>query len=154
MSECEKKGKKGCVPSELRPYIGCDEYISFTGLFDTNYGNIQGNINTIPIEIYKNPGGNNIMTIVFYQVTEKTKPNVQFYQETYTIASYDAVLIKKKGGITFSGLYPNQGSGGVTTASIQSFIVLGGEGLYEGIVKVVIDFTEPVRKMYFIKEKH
>lgn len=154
MSECEKKSKKGCIPNELKPYISCDEYISFTGIYDKNYSNIQGNINTIPCEIYTNPGGYNIMTVEFYQVNDKTKPNIQFYQETYTIASYDVVLVKKRGGITFNGLYPNQGTGGFTSASIQSFVVLGGDGLYENIVKVVIDFTEPVRKMYFIKEKH
>ncbi len=154
MSECEKKDKRHCVPKDLRPYISCDEYIAFTGLYDTNYRNVQGNISTLPCEIYINPGGYNIRTAQWYYVNDKTKPNIQFLQESYTISSYDSILVKKKGEITFNGLYANQGTGGITTPSIQTFVVLGGDGIYENIMKVVIDFTDPVRKMYFIKEKH
>ena len=118
------------ISNEVNNLLNKCEYILFTGTYNTINRKVEGNISTLPCEIYINPGGYNIRTAQWYYVNDKTKPNIQFLQESYTIASYDSVLIKKKGEITFNGLYPNQGIGGITTPSIQTFVVLGVDGIY------------------------
>jgi hypothetical protein len=130
-----------------------NEKILFTGLYDTKLRNVQNNISTLPCEISINKHGYNIRSSQWNYVNDKANPNNKFLLETYTLSSFDKKN-NKIGQINWSGFYPDATSqGGITTNGIQNFVVLGSDGIYKKVKKVIIDFSDTIRKLYFIKIK-
>jgi hypothetical protein len=57
----------------------------------------------------------------------------------------------KLGLITYNSLYLERGTGIITSPSIQQMSVLGADGIYQGIKRIVMDFTlPPIRKIEFL----
>lgn len=72
-----------------------------------------------------------------------TAPDYNLFYETYTWATYeDSTLQVKLGEITYNSLYPDSGSGSVSSASIQDMTVLGADGIYKGVKVVTMDFMD------------
>ena len=140
------------IPKEIKTFLRKNEYILFLGSYDTKNRNVVENISTLPCNISINKDGYNIRPSQYYYVSDKNTPNVKFLYETYTISSYkNQNLGKKIGEITWNGLYPDNGSGGITSSSIQSFVVLGKSGIYKCVTKVIIDFRKGTERIiYFI----
>ena len=155
MCNCEKKEKLCKIYEYLTEY----EKILFEGSY--NLGDITYNsatLVTIPYEISINKCGSNIGVTESNYVKDKTENNLQLLYETYTLSSYkkecnQSVYNNKIGGITWNGFYPNSGTNTDTTSSFQTFVVLGGSGIYSKVTKIVIDFRNSVRKVYFIGKK-
>ena len=129
------------------------EKILFTGTYDTANRVVTNNISTLTVNISKNPGGYNIRPAQWYYVNTLDGP--KFLYENYTISSCKTNDLKKSiGEIHWQGLYPDQSSeGGITTNGIQRFIVEGKSGIYKCVCSVVIDFSNSIRKIYFIGKK-
>ncbi len=144
------------ITNEVSNLLNKCEYVLFTGKYNTINRNVEGNISTLPCEISINPNGYNIRPAQWNYVSDKNRPNIKFLYESYTISSYsDYNLENKIGEITWNGLYPDTGSGGITTTSIKPFVVLGKSGIYKCVNKVIIDFTNGTERiMYFIGKKH
>ncbi len=128
------------------------EKIIYYGLYDTANRNVQNNFSTLPFTIDINPDGQNVRTAQWYYLNEKSKPDVNFIYETYIFSSF-GVCGKQIGSITINGFYPDTGSNGITQTPIQKFTVLGVSGIYAKVTAVIIDFSSPVRHMYFITKK-
>ncbi len=141
------------ISNEIKALLASNEYVSFTGFYDTAFRNVQGNISTLPCTVSKNSNGYNIRTAQWNYVNDLTQNNLQFIQENYIISSYDSTINKKNGSITFNGLYPENSNTGITKPSIQRFTILGTSGIYDGVIGIIIDFNSPVRQVYFIKSK-
>ncbi len=143
-----------CVPDKVKDLLEDGEYISFQGTYDTALRDVSGNISTLPCIIDRNLGGYNIRPAQWYYIKDVQKPTIKFLYENYTITSLDASLNEKVGQISFNGIYKETGSGGITTAgTVQKFTILGADGIYKKVKYVIIDFTNPIRKLFFIKEK-
>jgi hypothetical protein len=140
------------IPNEIIAFLHKNEVLLFLGSYDTINRNVVGNISTLPCDISINKDGYNIRPAQYYYVSDKNRPTIKFLYETYTISSYkDNNLEKKIGEITWNGLYPDNGSEGITTSSIQPFVVLGKSGIYKCVTKVIIDFRKGTERIiYFI----
>jgi hypothetical protein len=155
---CEKKEKKEKL-CKLYDYLTGCETILFEGSYnleDITYNNAT--LVTIPYEISINKCGSNIGVTESIYVKDKTQNNLQLLYETYTLSSYkkeysQSVYDNKIGEITWNGFYPNSGTNTDTTSSFQQFVVLGGSGIYTKVKKIVIDFRNSIRKIYFIGKK-
>lgn len=129
--------------------------ILFTGYYNRNF--IQENringYSSIPGWLDKYP---NALTLV--QVDSQrllpviTAPTTPLFYELYTWTTYtDSTFSTKLGEITYNCYYPDNGSGTVSAPSIQKMTVLGTDGIYVGVNKVVMDFTKPlIRTIQFI----
>lgn len=131
-------------------FLKCNETILFKGTYDTANRNLIANISTLPCNIDANPNGFNIRTAQFYYVYEKDSPE-RFLLETYDLSSYKNDMVTKIGEIVWNGLYQqSEGQEGITSAGIQRFIVFGKSGIYKNVTSIVIDFTNPIRTIYFL----
>jgi hypothetical protein len=155
MCSCEKK-EKLC---KVNKYLTECEKILFEGSYNLNditYN--SATLTTIPYEISINKYGSNIGVTESIYVKDKTENNLQLLYETYTLSSYkkecnQSLYDNKIGEITWNGFYPNSGTNTDTTSSFQTFVVLGVNGIYTKVTKIVIDFRNSIRKVYFIGKK-
>jgi hypothetical protein len=156
--KCSCKKEKKCTYSHIEYLSECDK-ILFEGeynLDDLTYNNET--LVTIPYEISINKCGSNIGVTESIYVKDKTQNNLQLLYETYTLSSYkkeysQSVYDNKIGEITWNGFYPNSGTNTDTTSPFQQFVVLGGSGIYTKVKKIVIDFRNSIRKIYFVGKK-
>jgi len=130
------------------------EHVSFKGTYDVATRNSEndGRTSTTPAYVSKNKKGFNLRIVRSDYVTEKGKTD-KYLNETYTLTSYDEDRKCKKGEIVWEGTYPDIGSSGISSSSVQRFNVLGGSGIYKDVCAVIIDFSNPIRKIYFIKHE-
>jgi hypothetical protein len=145
------------TPQIVLDLIEPGQQILFIGFYDVADRNIQNNglTSTLSMNICTNPSGYNLRVVIAYKVNDIKIPEVNFLQETYAITSWDSVPVistgKIIGEINFTGLYDNGNSSGTITAkSAQKFNVNSSNGIYEDASNVIIDFTNPVRVVYFI----
>jgi len=149
---CEKK-EKFC------DYLTECERVLFEGSYNLNDITYNSQtLVTIPYEISINKCGSNIGVTESIYVKDKTKNNLQLLYETYTISSYKKDVTQsgnndKVGEITWNGFYPNSSTNTDTTSPFQAFVVLGTNGIYKKVTKVVIDFRNTIRKVYFVGKK-
>ena len=142
---CTKK-----IPKNVKKELECKQKVIFRGSYDINGRNlIGGNILVNKINICKNKNGVNVVSDVFEYINTLGSTTSNFLQETYTIKSYDSSLKKYYGTIVYTSFYPDSGSDGVTSPGTYSFLVLNGDGIYEGITRVIIDANESIRQVYF-----
>lgn len=128
------------------------EKIIYYGTYDISSRNDQNNFSTMSFTIDINPDGINLETTQWYYLNEKSNPDVNLIYETYIFSSF-GICGKQIGSITINGFYPDTGSNGITQTPIQKFTVLGVSGIYAKVSSVVIDFSSPVRHLYFITKK-
>ena len=77
----------------------------------------------------------------------------RFVFENYALTTIDDKTNSFLGNCIWQGAYPELGALGITTTPIFGFPVVTTSGVYTGIVKVVIDFTNINRVLYFISDK-
>ncbi len=140
---------KNLNPKKL---LDSGEKIIYTGSYDTSNRNVQNNFSTLPFDVELNPDGYNVRTVQWYYLNDKTNPEITLIYETYIFSSFGS-FGKQLGSITINGFYPDSGSNGITISSIHKFTVLGVSGIYIKVTGVIIDFSSPVRKIYFIQKK-
>ncbi len=81
-------------------------------------------------------------------------PNLDSITERYILTTYDQNQTKMLGEVEWIANYITATStGGVTDVTVQEFMVTANQGLYSQVTKVIIDFTDPVRKVYLIGNK-
>ncbi len=137
--------------------LGQCEKVLFTGTYD------RGNWGLTPTSTDDNNVGTNFInlslnTIGYTSVTvttlfNKAKPlgSPSFYTENYYIPSFNSDLSTKLGEVNIQGSYPETGNaGGITTGGIQSFDVSSRSGIFHHVNRVIIDFNNPIRVLYFI----
>jgi hypothetical protein len=98
------------------------------------------------------------MIFEIYDITDKTLDNLLLVNGTFTLSSYKKncnkkIYDKKIGQITWNGLFPDRNSNNYTNPNFLSFTILGGSGIYSKVTKVIIDYTNETRKVYFIGKR-
>lgn len=73
--------------------------------------------------------------------------------ENYALSTVDIQDRSYVGECVWQASYPDAGSNGITATSIFCFGVSSGTGPYQGLTKVVIDFTNVNRVLYLIGRK-
>ncbi len=142
------------------PSIGPNEEIKLIGSYDRSIVNVQ--------QISGYPGGNlgqitNIVGLcgpsfmsVNYVVSKTGLIGGPTYaDETYSLVSYpEDNKLPKLGSIIWSGTYRESLSeSGFTAPSVQEFPVTGASGIYSGVNRVIVDYNNIVRVVYFVGPK-
>lgn len=140
--------------------ISPNEEIKFIGSYDKNIINFQ------PIAGY--PGGNagipakitglcgpSFISVNVVSTNSGLLGSPNYADETYSMVTYpENKNLPKLGAVIWSGTYREILLGDVITApSIQEFPVTGSLGIYSDVNRVIIDYNNDVRVIYFIGPK-
>lgn len=133
--------------------LSSKEKVLFTGSYNINDENAQGIVDTFSCKISFNEKGDNILSAESQSVNKKGEPKQNYLYETYTVSSYDKIK-NKLGQITWNGLYKNNASqGNITSNSTEKFALTSSDGAFKKVTSVIIKFTYPKRKIYFVGNK-
>jgi hypothetical protein len=129
----------------------------FTGYYNTAFieQNPVNGLLSLPAFLDKYPNALTILEVSSNRLLPVvTAPNTPLFYENFTWATYeDATFKNKLGEMTYDCLYPDTGSGIISAPSIQQMVVLGAQGIYAGVNKIIMDFTTPpIRTIKFIYE--
>jgi hypothetical protein len=141
----------------FNPQIGPNEEIKFIGSYDRK--------NVFAQQIPGYPGGNAGITVNISGVCSNSFISDNFVETksglldspiyvdaTYSMVSYlkDNNVVKL-GSLIWSGTFIDRSTiFGVAGPAVEQFVVLGGSGLYSNVNKVITDFNNDVRVIYFI----
>lgn len=141
------------------PQIKDNEEIKFIGEYDRS--------KSVITEIPGYPGGNALHPTFIARVCGNTiisntyfsndiTDNLAISDETYSLTSYpENVELVKLGSVIWSGTYREKLlPGGFTPPSIQEFAVIGSSGIYSDVTRVIMDFNNIKRILYFIGPKN
>ena len=100
----------------------------------------------------------NFLSINFVVTETGLLDGPEFTDDTYSLASYpkDNNKLPKIGSLIWSGIYKERLSridNLTTPPSIQQFAVTGADGIYTGVNKVIIDYNNSIRVLFFIGPK-
>jgi hypothetical protein len=128
--------------------------VLLTGYYDIYYAQLRiANIhNVCPGWIEQYPENTTMITALPIRLPAVcTVPDTPLFYEEYTWTTYeDTKLEVKLGLITYNSLYPDEGISIASEPSIQEMVVLGADGIYEGVTKVIMDFNDQKRKIEFM----
>lgn len=147
------------------PIIGPNEEIKFIGSYD------RGNTNKFFVQVIPGyPGGNvgqvvdiagvctnTFLSVNFVTTKDGLLGSSPYIDENYSLVSYPIGdnKLPKIGSLVWSGTYREELTpDGKTISSVQEFPVTGASGIYSEVSKVIIDFNNIVRVVYFIGPKN
>lgn len=139
-----KSGSVGDI-SDYNPfvfeYISTPEYVLFTCSFDRTIEK-------------KTPDSNILIPLDFSNIYIRSLMEVKIVKSDRSKEIYESDVIYNQlvnsqalGEIHFDGSYTDPGSCG----SVECFKVTKATGMFAGISKVIKDFTQPTRTLYFVK---
>jgi hypothetical protein len=144
--------------SSFNDFIGPNEEVKFIGTYDINTrvlnpgsDEYSGAFGTIA-EIAGICGLSELATTYVYTSTQLLGAP-RFIFENYALTTINENNNSFIGMCIWQGAYPDVGTVGITDLSIFGFPVVTTSGAYNGIVKVVIDFTNVKRVLYFVGDK-
>lgn len=119
-------------------------------LFRAKYDLNKFNKDAVRVSLHHEAENYSIMDVPFTLYNSGEENSVNFLSETYNLTTYTKDLKKQLGYISFFNNYVNDGE--ITHPSVVKFKILCKEGIYRHVDYVVIDFSKPVRKMFFVKK--
>ena len=141
--------------SSVNDFIGPNEEIKFIGTYDVStrvvnpgsdeYSGASGLITEIA-----GICGFSQRALTYVYTSTGLLGGPRFVFENYALTTIDDKTNDFLGKCIWQGAYPDAGSLGVTATPIFGFPVVTNSGVYTGIVKVVIDFTNVNRVLYFV----
>ncbi len=142
----------------VNDFIGPNEEVKFIGTYNVNTrvvnpgsDNYSGAAGLLA-EVAGICGLSEIANTYVYTSTQLLgAPRFMF--ENYALTTIDDKTNQYVGMCIWQGSYPEAGSQGITATSIFGFPVVTTSGAYDGIVRVVIDFSNENRVLYFIGTK-
>jgi len=145
------------VPDNIKPFVSNCDKLLFTGTYNVNDAN-YGDGDTVDVNISCLQGDFSVMNVpsVSFNSIPQDPSSVLFLTEVYNLTTWSPNLINQIGFISWTNSYPNPGtSNNVTSIPIVSFAVSAKSGFYSKVDKVIIDYTNQIRVMYFFKKsKH
>jgi hypothetical protein len=140
------------IPARVKELMSCSDKVLFTGTYDINelgYGDGQ----TLPVNLQVLPNSVNILNVPFELFEAFPDNSEKFLTETYNLTSWSTNLKEQFGFISFKNSFPS--SGQVLAPVVIQLAVSGKFGIFRKVDKVIIDYTNPIRVIYFLmKEKH
>ncbi len=145
----------------FNPSISSNEEIKFIGSYDVNSAFIQltPNYPSGNFGLVTNIAGvcaNTFLSGNFLITKTSLFGSPTFADETYSLVSYpkESNDLPKIGSLIWSGVYREKITlEGTTAPSVQAFVVTGADGIYSDVSRVIIDFNNVVRVLYFIGPK-
>jgi len=150
--------------SSVNDFIGPNEEVRFVGTYDIKRRTVNPASNEnfgfdgFPTEVAGICGYGLINNSYNYASTNLVGAP-RFIYEQYSLATVDVldrtdrVGRKFLGNCVWEGSYPDVGSLGITATSVFAFGVSSSTGVYTGVKKVIIDFTNDNRVLYFVVDK-
>ncbi len=144
--------------SNVNNFIGPNEEVKYIGTYNINvktdnptnddYTGSSG----IPTDVAGVCGFSFIQNTYNYNSTGLVgAPRYLF--EVYSLSSVSETNQSYLGDCTWQSSYPDSGTTGITKVNTFLFGVSSGTGIYSGLTKVVIDFTNVNRIVYLIGPK-
>ncbi len=144
--------------SNINNFIGPNEEVKFVATYnitektDNPTNDDYTGSNGLPTDVAGVCGFSFIQNTYNYNSTGLVgAPRYLF--EVYSLSSVSETNQEYLGNCTWQSSFPDVGSLGVTETPIFLFGVSSGTGIYEGLTKVVIDFTNVNRIVYLISPK-
>ena len=119
-------------------------------LFKAKYDLDKFNKDAVKVSLHHDVKNYSIMNVPFTVYSSGEENSVNFLSETYNLTTYTKDLKKQLGYVSFFNNYVNDGE--ITSPSVIKYKVFCKEGIYRHVDYVVIDFSETVRRMYFVKK--
>ena len=141
------------IPERVRKLMSCSDKLLFTGTYDrtTFYNN---NDDTTLVNLSVLPNSVNILNIPFAIFPTFPNSSEILITETYNITSWNRDLNQQYGYISFTNTYPTDtDSDGFTKQIVLQLAVAAKFGNFRSVDKVIIDYTNPVRVIYFLKKE-
>ncbi len=143
----------------LKVEIGSEEKILYVGSYDRKDGKSQyipgfpgGNI-YVPLQI-AGVCGFSLISAGIVVTGNGLIGSPTYIDETFSLVTYSNEPNSVKiGTVIWSGTYKENIVDGITAPSIQEFDVIGSSGIYSDVTKVIIDYNNLVRIVYFIGKK-
>ncbi len=144
--------------SNINNFIGPNEEVKFVATYNVTERTTNPNNNEydgasgIPVDVAGVCGFSFTQNSYEYNSTGLLgAPRYMF--ERYSLSSVSKTNQEYLGDCTWQSSYPDLGSIGITATPIFLFGVSSATGIYEGLTKVVIDFTNINRIVYLIGPK-
>ena len=138
------------IPIHIQTMLEGNEYVYLTGNYTRNNVYRTNLSNTFQCNINSSGAIYSILTSQYYNSIDPLKPAVNWLWEQYTITSKSNDTTYS-GTVMFNGFYENASLSGITTPGIQIFNTSSSGGIFSNNYKVIIDFNNPERQMYFTK---
>jgi hypothetical protein len=147
--------------TSVNDFIGPNEEVRFVGTYDIK----KGTTNPVSNENFGFLGfptevagicGYGLINLSYNYASTGLLGAPRFIAEQYSLATVDVLDGPGKkflGNCVWTGSYPDVGTSGITITPIIAFGVSSSTGIYTGIKKVVIDYTNDNRVLYFIVDK-
>lgn len=134
------------IPRVVKKLLTCSDKLLFTATYDvTKFG--AGD--TTPVNVSIVPNAYSIINIP--NTSFQALPALQqFMTEYYNLTSFSQNLEKQRGYISFTNTYPSDND--ITSIPAIEFPVAAKSGIYEYVDKVVIDYTNDIRVIYFFRK--
>jgi hypothetical protein len=147
------------IPQGVSDLVGSNHELLFTASYNSNeFGSdpASGSYFTVPLNVSVLPNSYSLAYIpspFVLQQAQKPPNSPTFLPETYNFTTWSSDLKQQLGFIQSTNLYPN-GNDFYTTLTYVQFAVAAKNGIYKCVSTVVIDYTQPVRVIYFFKKNH
>jgi hypothetical protein len=147
--------------SSVNDFVGPNEEVRFVGTYDIKRSTVTPDSNENfgfigrPTEV-AGICGYGLINNSYNYVSTGLVGAPRFIYEQYSLATVDVLDRVGRnflGNCVWEGSYPDVGSLGVTDTSVFAFGVSSSTGVYTGVKKVVIDFTNDNRVLYFVVDK-
>ncbi len=125
-------------------FVNTSEYVLFTCSYDKSTMQILGPGKIIIPCDFSNVY---IKSLLEIDMKKTTKNGYKYLYEKYILTN-QLVNSQELGFIEFEGGYYDPGSCG----SVEAFSVTNATGMFSGVCRVVKDFTQPTRTLYFVKK--
>ncbi len=143
----------------LQPEIEKDEKILYVCSYDRKDGYAQyipgypgGNI-SVPLKI-AGICGFSLISAGIVITNNGLIGSPTYIDETFSLVTYsDNPNSVKLGNLIWSGTYRENITDGITAPSVQEFNVIGSSGIYSEVTKVIIDYNNLIRVLYFVGKK-
>jgi hypothetical protein len=135
--------------------LKCDEYIKYTATYGKEDIRLQPGSNdvfgylSIVVHLSVNTENVNVFNVSYFNSDTDTSSSL-------IVSTYNANLLSLDeknlsiGTLELSNTGVGGGSGGISPPAIQEYTVLGGNGIYKKITRVVADFRQDIRVFYFL----
>jgi hypothetical protein len=139
------------IPDSVKDLMSCSDKLLFTGTYDVNSFN-YGDLDTTTVNLSVLPNSTNILNTPFNLFQALPNNPQKLITEYYNITSWSQDLQKQFGFISFVNTYPTEKNVKITIQPVLQFGVAAKFGIFRSVDKVIIDYTNPIRVMYFFKK--
>lgn len=140
------------IPDVVKQLLTCSDKLLFTATYDRDPPNFTyGTGNTGVANVSVVPNAISVIDTPFVLFQALPDEPTKFITEYYNLTSFSQDLEKQYGYISFTNTYPSEQQ--KTSIPAVAFPVAAKSGIFKCVDKVVIDYTNTIRVLYFFHKK-